>query len=89
MQRGIFIEQIIRSVSFLQNQDRLLPNERDGISVIELSSPEICKGVNGDSPECFNRSVNALTSRIAINDPLSARRFNHQIVGELSLNNTT
>ena len=35
---------------WLQNQARLLPNERDGISVIGFSSPAMCKGVNGDDP---------------------------------------
>ena len=39
-----------RSVSFLQRQEILLQNERDEISVIEFSSPAMCKGVNGDAP---------------------------------------
>ena len=76
-----------RSVSFLQNQAILMPNERDGISIIEISSPAMCKGVNGDTPEFFNRNVNARTSCVSTNDPLSARHFTHPIVGELSLNN--
>ena len=71
-----------RSVSLLQNQDILLPNERDGISVIEFSSPTMCKGVNGDAPDLFSRSVDAHTGSIATNDPLVARRFTHPIVGE-------
>ena len=78
-----------RSVSFFQNQEILLPNERDGISVIEFSSPEMCKGVNSDAPDFFNRSVNYHTCCIATNDPLTARRFTCPIVGELSLNNAT
>ena len=78
-----------RSVSFLQNQEILLSNERDGISVIMFSSPEMCKGVNGDAPAFFNRSANAHTSCISTNDHLAARRFTHPIVGDLSLNNGT
>ena len=46
----------------------------------------MCKGVNGDDPEFFDRSGNARTHCIATNDPLDARRFTHLIVGELSLN---
>ena len=76
-------------MSFLQNQARLMPNERDGISVIVFSSPEICKGVNGDAPAFFNCSVNYRTNFIANIDPLATRRFNHPIVGELSLNSAT
>ena len=66
-----------------------MPNERDGIYVIEFASPEMCKGINDDSPSYFNGSVNVRTSCIATNDPLSARRFTHPIVGDLSLNNAT
>ena len=77
------------SVSFLQNQARLLPKDRDEISVIEFTSSEMCKGVNGDAPDFFNRSVNARTNCIATNDPLSASHFTHPIVGVLSLNSTT
>ena len=88
-QREILLNKFSRSVSFLQNQERLLPNERDGISVIEFSSPAMCKGVNGDTPDFFNCSINSHTSYIATNNPLSARRFTHPIVGELSLNNAT
>ena len=78
-----------RSVSFLQNQERLLPNKRDGIPDIEFSSPAMCKGVNGDAPDFLNRSVNACTNCIATIDPLAARRFTYLIVGELSLNSAT
>ena len=46
----------------------------------------MCKGINGDAPDFFNRSVNSRTSCIATNDPLAARHFTHPIVGELSLN---
>ena len=48
------LKKISRSVPFLQNQERLLPNEGDGISVIAFSFPETCKGVNGDAPEFLN-----------------------------------
>ena len=78
-----------RSVSFLQNQEGLLPNERDVISVIAFSSQEMCKCVNGDAPYSLNRSDNTHTNCIATNKPLSARRLNHPTVGELSLNNAT
>ena len=72
-----------RSVSFLQNQEILLPNKRDGISVIAFYSPAMCKGVNGDAPAFLNRIVSAITSYISTNEPLSERRFIHPIVGEL------
>ena len=84
---SFFLNKFSRSVSFLQNQDILLPNERDGISGIASSSPEIYKGVNGDSPAFFYRIVSARTSCISTNEPLSARRFTNPIVGEFSLNN--
>ena len=81
--KGKFVlNKFSRSVSFLQNQARLLPNERDGIFVIEFSSPEMCKGVNGDAPAFLNLSANARTSCIATNDTLATRRFTHAIVGE-------
>ena len=35
----IVLNKFSRSVSFVKNQEVLLPNERDRISVIEFSSP--------------------------------------------------
>ena len=78
-----------RSISFLQNQEILLPKERDEIFVMEFSSPEMFKGINGDAPDFFNCRASARTSCIATNELLAARRFTHPIVGELSLKNAT
>ena len=89
MVKGNFIETFSRSVSFLQNQARLLSNERDGIYIIEFSSLAMCKGVNSDAPEFLNCSVNARTSCIATNETLYVNSFTHPIVGELSLKNAT
>ena len=81
------LKTFIRSLSFLQNQERLLPNERDGISVIAFYSPEMCKGVNDDSKEFFNRSANDRTDYIATKKPLAPRRLTDPEVSEFSLNN--
>ena len=44
----------------------------------------MCRGVNGDAPDFFNRSVNDRTNCISSNEILAARCFTHPIVGELS-----
>ena len=85
----LLLSKFSRSVSFLQNQEGLLPNERDVISVISFPSPTMCKDVNGDAPAFFYCSDNARTNCISTNEPLAARRLTHPTVGELSLNNVT
>ena len=89
MAKIYILNKFSRSVSFLQNLEIILPNERDGIPVIAFYSPSMCKGVNDDAPAFFNCSVSSPTSCIATNEPLVARLFTYPIVGELSLNNTT
>ena len=78
-----------RSVSLSQNQEVLLPNERDGISVLSFYSPQMCKRVNGDAPDLFRHNANACTKCIATNKIVVARHLTHPTAGELSLENAT
>ena len=65
------------------------PNERDGMSVIALCIPAICRGVNGDAFCNCRRSASARMSCMATTECRDARRSTQWTVGELSLNNAT
>ena len=65
------------------------PNDRDGMSVIELSTPAMCSGVSGDARERCRHSARAHTSCIATFECFAASRCTQWTVGELSLNNAT
>ncbi len=67
----------------------LLPKEREGISVIEFSSPAMWRGVIGHVPFSFSRRASARIRCAKTSDPHVARQCTHPTVGELSLNRAT
>ena len=74
------------SLSFLQNHYFLLPNDRDGVSVIWFFLPPMCWGVRGEHLLYFSRRASARSSCPATIDPFAAILVTHPTVGELSLN---
>jgi hypothetical protein len=67
----------------------LLPNESEGMSVMEFSSPAIWSGVIGHVPCNLSRSARALIMFANTSNPRVARRWTHPKVGELLLNRAT
>ena len=78
-----------RSELVLQNHFGSLPKEREGISVIEFSSPAMWSGVIGHVPFNFSLSASARMRCADTIEPFVARRRTHPTVGELSLNSAT
>ena len=83
------LNNVSRSVSLLHVHLGSEPNDRDGMSVMELSTPAIWSGVRGEAFASCSRSASARTSWIATLECLAARRCTQWTVGELSLNNAT
>jgi hypothetical protein len=78
-----------KSELVLQNHFGSLPKEREGISVIEFSSPAMWSGVIGHVPFNFSLSASARMRCADTIKPRVARRRTHPTVGELSLNSVT
>jgi len=66
-----------------------LPKDRNGISVIEFSSPAMWSGVIRHVPFCLSRRASARIRWADTRDPRVASRRTHPTVGELSLNSAT
>ena len=80
---------VSKSLLVLQNHFGLLPNEREGIYVIEFSSPGIWSEVIGHVPCNFSLSASARMRCADTIEPRVAKRRTHPTVGELSLNSVT
>jgi hypothetical protein len=80
---------VSKSLLVLQNHFGLLPNEREGIYVIEFSSPGIWSEVIGHVPCNFSLSASARMRCADTIKPRVAKRRTHPTVGELSLNSAT
>ncbi len=50
------------------------PNDRDGMSVMELLTPAMFSGVSGDAFVIWSRNANARTSCIATVECFAAKR---------------
>jgi len=65
------------------------PKERDGISIMALSFPEMCSGVSGNAHFFFIRRASARSSYSATHELFDAKRCTQFTVGWLLLNNAT
>ena len=81
------LNKVSNSESVLHSHFGSDPNDRDGISVIALSTPAICSGVSGEAFLSCKRRARARRSWIAMCECFAARRCTQCTVGELSLNN--
>lgn len=79
------LNKVSNSESVLQNHFGSDPNDRDGMSVIALSTPAICCGVNGEAFVSCKRRARARTSWIAMCECFAARCWTQCTVGELLL----
>ncbi len=80
---------VSKSELVLQNHLGLLPKEREGISVIEFSSPAMWSGVIGHVPFNFSLSASARMRCADTIEPRVSKRRTHPTVGELLLNSAT
>ncbi len=63
--------------------------DREGMSVSELSTPAMCRGINGEALLSWRRNASARTSCIATFECFAVRRCTQCTIGELSLNSAT
>ena len=73
------------SLSFLQCHLAFPPNEREGMSDISFSSPEICIGISGEALATLSRTANIRSIAAAVIECAEVIFVSHEIVGELSL----
>ena len=72
------------SLSFLQCHLAFPPNEREGMSDISFSSPEICIGMSGDALATLSLTANTRSIAAAVIECDEVIFVSHEIVGELS-----
>ena len=85
----MWLNKVRMSALDLQYHAALLPNDRNGMSVMTFWVPAMCWDINGDVPAIFSRRANACTNCMATSNHLAAIRLTHPAVGELSLNKAT
>ncbi len=83
------LNRVSKSVCDLQCHSGTLPKDREGMSVIEFSTPGMWQGVIGHACLSLIRNANARTSCAATTECLDASLFTQLTVGSLSLNTAT
>ena len=77
------------SESVSQCHPTFFPNEREGMSEIEFSTPGMCMGMMGDALANLSRIARTRNIAAAVAECREFIRCSHEIVGELSFNRPT
>ncbi len=83
------LNNVRNSESVLQCHFGFDPNEREGTSVMALSTPKMCNGISGDVFESCRRKAKARINCMATLECFAAKRWTQCTVGLLSLKSAT